>query len=372
MEKLKSPSKKATAADAKMKASLKRSGGDANLSERESGTETPSGRKKIRKLPNLTTKQQPEFSSAAADHFKSSSNPINGPITKTLPKFSPSKRKIAKRNKSKAKPLGTPDIPAPPPPPPPREPSLDFEMSLEFEPPRPFKTAIPQEEKKENRSPQTQPAKPKELSMSKSKFTANSLGNQSTAPGPTSSAKGLLKRTRDTTAGAAGSDNEAADASGTETPGNATKKQKIKLKMGTDPKTAASAAGSPAGLAPPAGPASPAASPGTGNNASRAGSPTPVPASNSTSSSPSRNPPPPTKDSTIVQEPETNVPLSSPLPVSITADEVRAVLNLKPEGQLIAEFLSHFKGRVDKGSYQQLLALLKPLSRQKGKLICPK
>ena len=58
--------------------------------------------------------------------------------------------------------------------------------------------------------------------------------------------------------------------------------------------------------------------------------------------------------------------------VDITADEIRAVLKLKPEGQELKEFLSHFKGRVDRNTMAPFLALLKPLSRQKGKLICPK
>lgn len=58
--------------------------------------------------------------------------------------------------------------------------------------------------------------------------------------------------------------------------------------------------------------------------------------------------------------------------IDITADEIRAVLKLKPEGQELKEFLSHFKGRVDRNTMAPFLALLKPLSRQKGKLICPK
>ncbi|KAF8473159.1 hypothetical protein BDZ91DRAFT_714086 [Kalaharituber pfeilii] len=69
-------------------------------------------------------------------------------------------------------------------------------------------------------------------------------------------------------------------------------------------------------------------------------------------------------------------PGSTPAPtgtsIDITADEVRAVLNSKPEGQELKEFLSHFKGRVGKENMTAFLALLKPLSKQKGKLICPK
>ncbi|KAF8427790.1 hypothetical protein EV426DRAFT_682948 [Tirmania nivea] len=143
--------------------------------------------------------------------------------------------------------------------------------------------------------------------------------------------------------GGAGSDNEAAAAevSGGET---LAKKAKIKIKVQqpcSGPQSgggAAAAAPRPAGnvgtprAATPSVSGSRAASPGTGG--------TPAPSGGSA--------------------------------IDITADEIRAVLKLKPEGQELKEFLSHFKGRVDRNTMAPFLALLKPLSRQKGKLICPK
>lgn len=166
------------------------------------------------------------------------------------------------------------------------------------------------------------------------------------------SANSNKKRPRD---GGAGSDNGnvAAEISGGET---LPKKAKIKLKV---PQLALAVANTnPAEGRPRV----------SGVGSVRAASPS---ASASRSTTPAPNGGPPSSELFRIHPYyyDTDIPISS---VDITADEVRAVLNLKPEGQELKEFLSHFKGRVDKNTMSPFLALLRPLSRQKGKLICPK
>ena len=157
------------------------------------------------------------------------------------------------------------------------------------------------------------------------------------------------------------SDNESMgnDVSGGETAAKKVKKINMKFKD--------SLPSTPAGLAPPiVGPD------GKSRGGSRAASPAVVPkapVSRAASASPAATPTPTGRDSPGKMG--MGVRLTGAI-VDITPDEVKRVLLMKPEGQELKEFLSHFKGRVGKDNMAAFLGVLRPLSKQRGKLICPK